>query len=110
MHSYDRSPQAAFIDDNSAAAIDEAVAALTANRAPTWAGDLSLELHVLASLRAQVDADLTSAVGQAHAAGFEWSYIAELLDITADQARRHYEAPRPRKEPAYRPRSSYHAS
>ena len=110
MHSHDRSPQAAFTDDDSAAAVDHAVAWLTADRAPTWAGDLSLELHVLASLRAPVDADLTSAVDEARAAGFDWSYIAELLDITADQARRRYEGARPRKEPAYRPRSSYHAS
>lgn len=44
-------PRQPFTDHDSSDVIDEAAAALSAERADKWAGDITVETHMLASLR-----------------------------------------------------------
>jgi hypothetical protein len=95
-----------FADRDSCAAIDDAAAALSADRADEWAGDISVELHILASLRLQLDEHLRAAVDAARHAAYGWQDVAELLGITADQARSRYNtSPSAKPRPAHRPRT-----
>lgn len=89
-HAHGRQP---FTDRHSRTAIDDAAAALCADRADEWAGDLSVEIHVLTSLRLQIDAALRSAVSAARQADYHWQDLAELLGVTTEQARRYYDTP-----------------
>jgi hypothetical protein len=103
--------EAPFADHNSRAAIDDAVACLTADRAPEWAGDIAVEIHVLASLGQELELYLRHAVARARGAGYRWHQIAELLGLTTEHARRLYEPHNETKsqEKAYRPKTSYHS-
>lgn len=95
-----------FTNHDSYAAIDDAAAVLSAERADDWAGDISVDLHILASLRLQLDEHLRVAVDAARHAAYGWHDVAELLGITADQARRRYDTtPSTRPRPAHRPRT-----
>jgi hypothetical protein len=83
--------QRPYTDSRTASLVGFAIEDVIAARHPDWAGDLSLELHALASLRDQVAADLTTRVSEARRVGLDWEAIAELLGTSDEQAREDYE-------------------
>ena len=91
-----------FADQDSCAAIQDATATLSADRADEWAGDITVEIHILASLRLQLDHHLRSAINTALNCGYQWHHVAELLGETTNQARRRYNR---KPQPAHRPQT-----
>ena len=83
-------PDRPVIDDDSAAALEDAIDQLSANRSPLGQGHAGLRLHALASLIAQAQALLPDAIADARARDFYWTEIADDLGITARAARRRY--------------------
>ena len=75
-----------YTDSGTASLVGFATEEVIATRHPDWAGDLSLELHALASLRDQVAADVTARVSEARRVGLDWEVIAELLGASGEQA------------------------
>ena len=85
------STQRPYTDSRTASLVGFATEEVIAARHPDWAGDLSLELHALASLRDQVATDLAARVSEARRVGLDWEAIAELLGTSDEQARQDYE-------------------
>src|SRR5712691_10621135 len=83
-------PCHAYIDDASAALLDEAAVELTLLRSPMQLGDCLADLHAMVSLLAQIHAWLPLVVAGARDQGHSWNYIAAQLGVTADGARRRY--------------------
>lgn len=54
-------------------------------------GDAGLELHALASLRAEIDARIPAVVADARDQNITWTAIAGQLGLTASQARQLYQ-------------------
>ena len=80
----------AVVDEASAAVLDEATVTLTLLRSPMRLGDHLAELHALMSLRAQIDARLSTVVAAARDQDHRWTDIAGQLAMTPDAARRRY--------------------
>lgn len=77
-----------YVDDASAAVIDQAVKSLGGLRGLRWVGDAAAVLHVLSSLAAQIDTLLPAAITDARDQCYSWSEIAALLGITRQRAQR----------------------
>ena len=70
------------VDDDSAAAVAEAIEELTLLRSPGALGDCLADLHAIASLAAQLRQWIPSSVSGARAQGHSWSAIAAQLEVT----------------------------
>jgi hypothetical protein len=83
-------PDHVVLDDDSTAAIEEAVRSLELSRSPMNQGDGALRVHVLATLIAQAETLLPHAVADARDQDHPWSDIAAQLGITVNTTRRRY--------------------
>lgn len=83
-------PGCPVVDDDSAVVVAGAAEQLTILRSPTWSGDALAHLHVLVSLRAQIQAQLPEVVAGAREQGHTWGDIARQLRVSAADARRRY--------------------
>jgi len=81
-------------DDDTNDVIDDALLAL-AERRGLWLGDDAVVVHLLASLIAQAERELPLAVGHARTDGATWHDIAELLGISAHEARLRFDPDSP---------------
>lgn len=77
-------------DDASSAVVAEALASLGSLRAQQWLGDGAGQIHLLASLRHQIDLALSDAVGLARDQDCSWEQIATLVGVIPETARRRY--------------------
>ena len=59
-------------------------------------GDAGLELHALASLRAEIDARIPAVVADARDQNITWTTIAAQLGLTASQTRQLHQGDAPR--------------
>jgi hypothetical protein len=78
---------------DSAAILDEALAALGPLRNIDWLGDTGVTLHLLASLHHQIQAHLPNAVADARDQNYTWTQIARLLGTTRAAAWNRYGRP-----------------
>lgn len=69
-------------DEDCAAALDQALAALGLRRRLDWRDDPAAVLHLLASLQRQIQARLPRAVADARAQGCSWAEVGDLLGVT----------------------------
>jgi hypothetical protein len=67
---------------DAAAALDQALAALSGQRRLDWPDDPAAALHLLASLQRQIQDILPRAVADARAQGCSWAEIGDLLGVT----------------------------
>lgn len=86
-----RGPTGSTCDEHSAGVLDAAALSLTLLRAPLRLGDRLVELTVTASLLAECQARLPTAVTAAREQGHGWAEIAEALATTTTAARRRYQ-------------------
>ncbi|MGH9088928.1 MAG: hypothetical protein ACRDYZ_12600 [Acidimicrobiales bacterium] len=71
------------IGDDTVAVLDEALASLGTVRMPTgWLGDAAVELHLLASLRAEIERRLPETVAAARDQELSWAAIGDLVGTT----------------------------
>ena len=87
-------PDRPIIDDDTADAVENAIHHISTNRSPLNETHAGLRLHALASLIAQAQALLPTAVADARNHDFHWTEIAAELGITTSAARRRYPADR----------------
>ena len=86
-----RYPDQPAVDDDTEAILDEAVNELIKRRSPMWTGDAGAVLHALASLTAQITAQLPDVVADARDQDYSWADIAALLNApSAGGTRRRY--------------------
>lgn len=83
-------PEGPLVDDDSAAALDEAIVELTLRRAPGGLGDGLADLHAMVSLLGQLHAWMPIAVAAARAQHHSWGEIAGQLRVGQDAARRRF--------------------
>ena len=83
-------------DETSEIVLDQALHSLQLLRAAMYYGDAGLELHALASLRAEIDARVPHVVADARDQNITWTAIAGQLGLTSSQARRLYQGDAPR--------------
>ena len=78
-------PSAPITDDHSAAVLDDALARLGTLRALQWLGDGATQLHLLASLRDEIEGRITEAATLALDQEHTPQHVARLLghDTTA---------------------------
>jgi hypothetical protein len=74
-------------------ALDGALDALTTLRNMSECGDAAVCLHLLASLRAELEQRLPQAVADARAQQCSWAEIADLLGVTRASAWQRYARP-----------------
>ena len=86
-----RGPVGPTCDEHSAGVLDEATLSLTLLRAPMRVGDHLVELAVTASLLAECQARLPTAVDAAREQGHGWAEIAEAIGTSPTAARRRYQ-------------------
>ena len=89
-------PRRPLCDEASEIVLDQALHSLQLLRAPMHHGDAGLELHALASLRAEIDARIPPAVADARDQNITWTAIAGQLGLTASHARQLYQGDAPR--------------
>jgi hypothetical protein len=89
-------PKRPVRDEASEIVLDQALHSLQLLRAPMHYGDAGLELHALASLRAEIDARILPAVADARDQNITWTAIAGQLGLTTSQARQHHQGDTPR--------------
>lgn len=91
-------PDRADIDEHAAEVIDAAVDELGA-RAGLWgvASEPRLQLLLLGSLKAELDARLLDTVWDCRAHDFTWTEIGDLLGVAAHIAQGRYDDPDPAK-------------
>jgi hypothetical protein len=77
-------------DDYSHATLDEAIATLASLRGMAFLGDSGVTLHILTSLRAEIDKRLPRAVADARDQDYSWAEIADLLGVTRASAWQRY--------------------
>lgn len=87
----DRPPAAPFTDEQSATLLDEAVTTLVLLRFPASLGDAAAELHALATLIAQAEAQLPHAISSALDQDYDWHDIARSLNITTAPTQHRYQ-------------------
>ena len=92
-HCYSKRP---VRDEASELVLDQAIHSLQLLRAPMYYGDAGLELHALASLRAEIDARIPHVVADARDQNITWTVIAGQLGLTTSQARQLYQGDAPR--------------
>jgi hypothetical protein len=68
-------------DQDAAAALDQALAALGGQRRLDWPDDPAAALHLLASLQRQIQDRLPRAVADARREGCSWAEIGDLLGV-----------------------------
>jgi hypothetical protein len=85
-------PAPPAIDQESQVVVAEAVTSLTLLRFPLSLGDATAELHVLASIVAQVEARIPDAVADARDQDHRWDDISVCLGISAAAVRRRFAA------------------
>jgi hypothetical protein len=85
-------PDCPFVDDASAAVLDEAVVELTLLRSPMSLGDGLADLHAMASLLAQLHAWMPLSVAAARKQEHTWEAIGRQLGVTATTAMRKHRA------------------
>jgi hypothetical protein len=83
-------------DEASEIVLDQAIHSLQLLRAPMYYGDAGLELHAVASLRAEIDARIPHVVADARAQNITWTDIANQLGTTANHVRQLYQGDAPR--------------
>jgi hypothetical protein len=66
--------------------LNEAIASLGTARGLEWVGDAGATIHLLASLIAEADKQLPSAVADARDQDYSWAEIADLLGVTRASA------------------------
>jgi len=79
-----------YIDDGTAALIDEAATNLILTRAPMLFGDAGPSISVLVSLVRQAQAMVFDAVGDARDQEYTWEQIASRLGTGSSAARHRY--------------------
>jgi hypothetical protein len=84
-------------DEASEIVLDQALHSLQLLRAPLHYGDAGLELHALASLRAEIDARIPDVITHARDQNITWTAIAGQLQTTSSQARQLYQGDAPRQ-------------
>ena len=84
-------PRRPVRDEASEIVLDQALHSLQLLRAPMHYGDAGLELHALASLRAEIDARIPAVVADARDQNITWTAIAGQLGLAASQARQLYQ-------------------
>jgi hypothetical protein len=89
-------PKRPVCDEASELVLDQAVHGLQLLRAPMYYGDAGLELHALASLRAEIENRIPHVVADARHQNITWTAIASQLQHTPSQARQHYQGDAPR--------------
>ena len=89
-------PKRPVRDEASELVIDQAVHSLQLLRAPMYYADAGLELHALASLRAEIDNRIPAVVADAQDQNITWTAIAGQLGLTPSDARQHYPGDAPR--------------
>jgi hypothetical protein len=89
-------PRRPVCDETSEIVLDQALHSLQLLRAPMHYGDAGLELHALASLRAEIEARIPPAVSDARQQNITWTAIASQLELTASQARQLHQGDAPR--------------
>lgn len=94
-HAYPRRP---VCDEASEIVLDRALHSLQLLRAPMHYGDAGLELHALASLRAEIDTRIAPAIADARDQNITWTAIAGQLGLTASQARQLHQGDAPRHQ------------
>lgn len=77
-----------YVDQDSAAVVDQAVGSLGTLRGLQWVGDAGAVLHVLASLAAQIDELLPATISDARDQHYHWSEIAALLGMNPQRVQR----------------------
>jgi hypothetical protein len=89
-------PKRPVRDEASEIVLDQALHSLQLLRAPMYYGDAGLELHALASLRAEIDARIPPAVSDARDQNITWTDIAAQIEPTTAQTRHRYQGDAPR--------------
>ena len=89
-------PKRPVRDEASELVIDQAVHSLQLLRAAMYYGDAGLELHALASLRAEIETRIPHVVADARDQNITWTAIAGQLGLTANQARHLHQGAAPR--------------
>lgn len=84
-------PRRPVRDEASEIVLDQALHSLQLLRAPMHYGDAGLELHALASLRAEINARIAAVIADARDQNIAWTAIAGQLELTAGQARQLYQ-------------------
>ncbi len=77
-----------YTGDDSATVLDEAIISLGKLRGLQFVGDAGAVLHLLASLTAQIDTLLPTAVVDARDQDYTWSEIAALAALSRDRVQR----------------------
>jgi hypothetical protein len=77
-------------DEVSLTVATDAAETIARLRTPYWLGDTAVGLHALASLIAQAQALIPTAVHDARDQGLTWAEIGQLLGLSADTAARRY--------------------
>jgi hypothetical protein len=67
--------------EDTEAVLDEALASPGILRAPGWAGDAGVDLHVLTSLIAEATSRLNGAVADARDQHYSWAEIADRTPV-----------------------------
>jgi hypothetical protein len=83
-------PKRPVRDEASEIVLHQALHSLQLLRAPMHYGDAGLELHALASLRAEIDARILPVVADARDQNITWTAIAGQIGLTPSQARHLY--------------------
>jgi hypothetical protein len=91
-------PKRPVRDEASEIVLDQALHSLQLLRAPMHYGDAGLELHALASLRAEIDARIPDAVADARDQNITWTAIAGQLGHSPSQTRQLYQGDAPRHQ------------
>jgi hypothetical protein len=86
-------------DEDAAAALDQALAALARQRGLDWPDDPAVTLHLLASLQRQIQASLPRAVADVRSEGCSWAEIGDLLGVTRAAAWNRHGRPDPPGHP-----------
>jgi len=77
---------APFVDSDTVAVVDAAIAALGVARGFGSDGDVSTTLHVVASLVREIEARVVGGVADARAQDYSWAQIGDLLGVTRSSA------------------------
>ncbi len=81
-------PTEPLTDEHTKVVLEEAVASLGTLRALEWLGDAGAELHVLVSLRDELELAITRAAREARDQGYSWERIAALVGTSPATLRR----------------------
>jgi hypothetical protein len=75
------------VDEDTMLAIDQAIDLLAAQRRLVWLGDGAVQVHVIASLTAELRTRLGHAIALAHDQETTWSDIAQLAGLSLTETK-----------------------